>query len=75
MLRVPAATTTAPETPPAPDGSVSADTEAPGDTAAPAETGAPDGTDAPDGSVEEVQSSGSTLDAVIDAGVFRLRHP
>lgn len=53
------------------DDSVSADTAAPDDSAATAETTAPDGTDAPDGTVEEVQESGSTLDTVIDAGVFR----
>ena len=51
--------------------SVSAGTEAPGESTAPADTPAPGESTAPDDSVEEVQSSGSTLDAVIDAGVFR----
>ena len=46
------------------------DTTAPADSAA-ADTAAPAGSEAPDGTVEEVQESGSMLDSVIDAGVFR----
>ncbi len=43
----------------------------PDGTEAPEETTAPDATDAPDDTVEVVQDSESTLDAVQEAGVFR----
>jgi general L-amino acid transport system substrate-binding protein len=51
------------------DDTTSEETTAPADSAA--DTQAPDGSAAPDGTVEEVQESGSMLDSVIDAGVFR----